>query len=720
MEGDMKKNHILPLFLLLSLSSCGGKPIAPASSSEESSEDASSQEAISSPEESSESEEQFISLFSDKSRLYFESLKEEESCPLKTYRHKDFGEIPYVSIAEYAGIFPISSLRGARNVAIAEGKCIVSNGDLGAFVFNAEEDTVTTAPDVLYFFKDNKVLNDLIPLDIYVPRDFERFSKGSPKTHYVKKGQERVYDCKKYNFDIVYENDAYYAPFSLLNSLFFEYGNETCIYNGSDYFDVDGLTGGYPTVQYCYSSKGSFLLDQSEGKLGALLFENKTPLEGQDYRFEATIEASGQRFVFELAAGKGFLRSYDSEGKLIEEGTFTKVKYEVKDNLMILRYFSVLDENDDEDKTISDIHTLTIHMDETNFLKKQRSQIVADFSYQELRFAMYELYGETRNEAVRDFDAFIQDKPYKADLLSLDCKTYDEAMAKFLLQGIDDCHTTIGTTSIYDLPTMANGNAYSSTLEGPRYDAMTSLASKLRGERADAGVSEGLDIVGETAFLTFDKFAFDRASNGVLSLKGFKEYKGTDPKSYVQNNTMEFFASSFNKIAENAAVKNVVFDLACNTGGKTATMAYLISYMTDDPSIVVKKGLNGSIIDYHYRTDLDQDGIYGSSTDTFKGKYNFFVLTSGASFSCGTHFPTICKDGGYARIIGQQSGGGSSSISQISNATGFIYYSSSENTAMLKDGQGGYAHNDYGVPVDLAIDRSLWFDHAQLDALLKQ
>ena len=171
---------------------------------------------------------------------------------------------------------------------------------------------------------------------------------------------------------------------------------------------------------------------------------------------------------------------------------------------------------------------------------------------------MYELYGETRNEAVRDFDAFIQDKPYKADLLSLDCKTYDEAMAKFLLQGIDDCHTTIGTTSIYDLPTMANGNAYSSALEGPRYDAMTSLASKLRGERADAGVSEGLDIVGETAFLTFDKFAFDRAANGVLSLKGFKEYKGTDPKSYVQNNTMEFFASSFNKIAENAAVKNDV------------------------------------------------------------------------------------------------------------------------------------------------------------------
>ena len=104
MEGDMKKTHALPLFLLLSLSSCGGKPIAPASSSEESSEDASSQETISSSEESSKSEEQFISLFSDKSRLYFESLKEEESCPLKTYRHKDFGEIPYVSIAEYAGI----------------------------------------------------------------------------------------------------------------------------------------------------------------------------------------------------------------------------------------------------------------------------------------------------------------------------------------------------------------------------------------------------------------------------------------------------------------------------------------------------------------------------------------------------------------------------------------------------------------------------------------
>lgn len=661
--------------------------------------------------------EEVISLFLDNSRLYFETLEEKDSYPLKTYHHKKYGEIPYVRIDEYIDTFPKTSIGGTREYKIVDGKFVVGSEDFGTFTFDAEKDIVTSSKDVLYFFKDSGVINNIIPTDSYVATNFERFTKGNKTTKFISRGKERVYDCGKYSFDIVYEKGEYYAPFSLLNSLFFEHKNETSIFNGKNYFDTDGLTGENPTVQYCYSSKGNFLLDLSGGKLGTALFENKTPVENEEYHFETIIQASGQKIIFSLANGTGFIKSYDSEGKLIEEDVFKKVIYERKDDLLILKYFSVLDEKDDIDAAISDVYTLTINMDETFFAKGTRSQIVADFTYQELRFTMYELYGKTRNTEVRDFDNFIKDKDYKDDLLSLDIKKYDLAMSKFILQGIDDGHTSIETTSLYGLPTFANSNYYFSTFMGERYDKTTSISSELRGKRKDAGLEEGLDIVNQTAFISFDKFNFERNKDKVVVLKKYQDYKDTNPKDYVESNTMEFFASCFNEIEKNGNVKNVVIDLTCNTGGKTATLAYLISYLTNDPTITVSRELSGDVIEFHYVTDLDQDGVYGSSKDTFQEKYNFYILISGGSFSCGNHFPTICKDCGIATIIGETSAGGSCVVSQLSNSSGYVYHSSSEYVSLTKEGSG-YSHNDNGVTPDIGVDSSLWYDHSKLDAFI--
>ena len=180
---------------------------------------------------------------------------------------------------------------------------------------------------------------------------------------------------------------------------------------------------------------------------------------------------------------------------------------------------------------------------------------------------------------------------------------------------------------------------------------------------------------------------------------------------------MEFFASSFNKIEKDQNVKNVVIDLTCNTGGITSTIAYLISYLTDDPYITCERALNSSIAEYHYKTDLDQDGVYGSIKDTFKDKYKFYVLTSGSSFSCGNHFPSICKDSGIAKIIGDKSAGGSCTVSLISNMSGFVYHSSSEFISLMKQGDN-LINNDSGVIPDISIPRSDWYNHNKLNELL--
>ena len=703
---------------LLALSACNVK----ATSKEEFSSDSSSfsidssSESPSIPSQSSSEaqREDLISLYSENSKLYIESLKPEDSGSLKTYRHKNFGEVPYVRIDEFCDLFPLTSIKTKRQYEFDENKFVVSNNGEGTFTIDAKNDTIVASKDAPSFYKDSRCTNNGVPLDIYRSNETKSFVNESEKTEIFIEGKERTYDLKKYNFDVVYENNYYYAPFSLLNTLFLEPINDTCIYNGSDYFDTEFITGESPTAQYCYSSNGNFLLDLSGGKLGAALFKKMTPEANEEYHFETVIEASGQRIIFSLANGQGYIKSYNEAGKLIEDDVIKKVLYEVKDNLIIIRYFSVFEEKDTIEDAISEVYTLTVHLDETFFGKKTRSQAIADFTYQELRFKMYECYGKTLNTAVKDFDNFIKDKEYKDGLKSLDCEVYDDAMSRFLLEGIDDVHTKIGSTSIFNLPILSNSNRYATKYLSHRYDEDVILG--YRREREELGLSEGLDIVGKTAFVTFDSFTFN-SNKGQPLVKGINEYKSTNPKDYVSNNSLEFFASSFNKIQEHSEVKNVVIDLSCNTGGKVVTIPYLLSYLTNDPTIVNYNAYNDSYNKFHYEVDLDQDGKYATESDTFKGKYKFYVLISDASFSCGNHFPTICQDFGLATILKKKSAGGSCVISHLSNSSGYQYNSSSGWVCMKKE-NNTWINNDAGVVPDYPVDHSLWFDHAGLNAFI--
>lgn len=655
--------------------------------------------------------EKVISLYNESSRLYIETIKDEESILLKTYRHKNYGDVPYVLINEFCEVFEKDEIGEKKKHNIKNGKFIVYNADKKAFIFDAKKDIVTTSKKVNEFFNKNRPINNGIPLDFYRRKDYINFCTGSSKTKYLKDGTQRVYNCKKYNFDLVYENRQYYAPFTLLSYLFYGYLNTTFIYNGKNFFDCDGLTGAYPATTYCYSSNGNFLLDRSGGKLGSVLYKNVTPkLENEVYRFENIVESSGQLNVFSLLSdGKGSYKSYDRDGREIDDGAFIKVDYTVNSNKteLLMDYYSVIEPEDTE--PISEIKTLRINLDETYFGKKTRSQEVADFTYQELRFAFYELYGNTKNDAVKDFDNFIKDQEYKDDLLSLDASVYDDAMSQLLLRGVDDAHTTIQYPSIFDKPTLANTNYYSGKYEGERRGYITNTLLSNQTNRENAGLSEGLDITNRTAFITFDKFEF------TLSIKGFNEYKGTNPNDYADN-PMELMASSFNKIKENE-IDNVVIDLTCNGGGLVTCMSYLLAYFTKDPAIVGHLKLNDAIIDFHYLADLDQDGVYASDTDSFEGKYNFYILTSSASFSCANHLPTLCRNLNCAKIIGEKTAGGSCIISYIGNSSGYIYHSSSEWTSLLLE-NGQYVTNDNGVEPDIAIDASHFYDHEYIDQLL--
>ena len=139
--------------------------------------------------------------------------------------------------------------------------------------------------------------------------------------------------------------------------------------------------------------------------------------------------------------------------------------------------------------------------------------------------------------------------------------------------------------------------------------------------------------------------------------------------------------------------------------------------MTDDPFITVKNTVTGEISDVHYKIDLDQNGTKGQSGDTYKGQYNFYVLTSNFSFSCANAFPTFAKKGGMAKIIGQQSGGGACCVGGFVTASGTNIQSSSCWQFGTYSG-GTWTDNDGGVPVDYTLPVSSFYNDNTLDTFV--
>ena len=139
--------------------------------------------------------------------------------------------------------------------------------------------------------------------------------------------------------------------------------------------------------------------------------------------------------------------------------------------------------------------------------------------------------------------------------------------------------------------------------------------------------------------------------------------------------------------------------------------------MTDDPVITCKNTLTGDISEVHYNVDLNQNGSFGDAGDTYKGQYDFYILTSSFSFSCANAFPTFAKAGGMAKIIGEQSGGGACAVGGFATASGNIIRSSSCWQFGTYSGST-WTDNDGGVPVDYAFPATSFYDDAAIAAFV--
>ncbi len=693
--------------------------------------------------------EQELTLYR-KSNLYVEKNNEVFAFPLSTFNRQGEGNVPYVSLKEF---LPVAKFidQGFRteepllDYSSGNGLYTInySNGAEGEpvthpFVFDEKKQTITINKEAKAFYH---LFYDADP-NIETMEHLYKPVSGKKRDFSIT--DNRVIDLSKYDLRIIEQDHELYAPLDLYQAVFklsfSPSGNNHIVYNGLDFFGSKGSN----VVASCYSSSLKFRLQEPNILLSALKvspaisaniefsFSPVEPGPNEKYRFESPLIPGGEYTVNatqeKIAIPDFFLRiclENNGRGRYVYINQDTKEEFVLEKASLIDNKTVTYTEDDDyinlnvsypnaffldATQTIKS----SINKNKTFFLEEERSKEYALYDYKILSLYLGEFYGLVESSPrIRDPVSFLEQ--YKEEILSPKYHDYHLGVSKMALEGIDDGHTKVLGFSKFsedDFNSVENQAAINE-LTGPRRGGILKYAALAEGYRASHHLGQGYQVVDDTAYLAFDSFA-------ATPMKPLREYTAA-PDTYVATDTVGFAYTAMKDVSLNhPEVKRVVFDLSCNTGGMVVALPFLLGLMKKDFHINSYNYYVNDMCQRHYQLDLNENGVYGEEEDTFEGKYDFYVLTSGASFSCGNAFPGAAKYNKAAKIIGKRSAGGASGVDYFTTPSGFDLRCSSCMTEAFELEDGSFIENDKGIPVDFEIEEEYWYNRASLNAKLDE
>ncbi len=318
---------------------------------------------------------------------------------------------------------------------------------------------------------------------------------------------------------------------------------------------------------------------------------------------------------------------------------------------------------------------------------------LAEFSYNELCFALDNFYGLKEIHDIKKFDTFLDDVGLKEDLKGTDPIKAEAALYELLHCYFDDLHSSFGATSY-----MSDANEVSKKVEGLNgsWSFNYELNEQEFANERKAAYPNGVpsyEEIGNTAYITFDEFT---------DLKPDFNYQ-TEPKEEELDDTIRLMQYSCKQILrDNSPIKNVVIDLSLNSGGDCSAGAYVIGTFLGYGQLSAKNMTTGAATTSIYEIDTNWDGKFDDN-DTLAGKgLHLYCLISPVSFSCGNLVPNAYKSSPNVTLIGQTSGGGSCTLNPFTTATGtFFYISGNRRMSVFKN--GSFYDIDRGADPDFFI-----------------
>ena len=337
---------------------------------------------------------------------------------------------------------------------------------------------------------------------------------------------------------------------------------------------------------------------------------------------------------------------------------------------------------------------------------KKRSSELAEFTYNELCFSLDHLYGLKDYRSITSFDTLLTNGGWKQNLLSTNADTYERAMINFVGTYLCEGHTGFLKVSPFN-PTSGYDTAYkAATTNNARYTNLINKMNSLKSSRSNAHKDIGLTVQDNVAIIRFDSFMKSQGTTGI-NVDNYTYADLHDADTYL------FFKKAFNEIAEDSDITKVVFDITLNGGGMLDALPWLGAFISDDPSYTMRSSLNGMVSDIHFNVDLNRD-YYITEEDTYKGKYDFYLMTSSFSFSCANAFATYVKSSGSATIIGEKSGGGACAVGALTTASGTTLRLSSTIQMGLLDDQDNFVINEDGIEVDYEFSSNYFYNDSQI------
>ena len=206
---------------------------------------------------------------------------------------------------------------------------------------------------------------------------------------------------------------------------------------------------------------------------------------------------------------------------------------------------------------------------------------------------------------------------------------------------------------------------------------------------------------GDTAFLMYDSF-------GPINKEAWEEYydngcQGETPAIDEEyKGDLSVVLDALKRASEDPEVKNLVVDLACNTGGDFDVLMAM-SVLMGGPNYYYSENLvTGQRQISYFDVDSNFDGVFDEKDKDVKYDLNIAVLTSDVSFSCGNFFPSMMQDMGFP-IIGERSGGGSCAVHPFITPEGMQFQISSARDRIANK---NWENIDGGVEPNYVIDVS--------------
>lgn len=300
-------------------------------------------------------------------------------------------------------------------------------------------------------------------------------------------------------------------------------------------------------------------------------------------------------------------------------------------------------------------------------------QYLIDYNASCFLFVMQNFYGLRSHFGIENMKKFYQQKnlydSFYSNSANKRALAFSEAINLF-----DDNHSAI----------ISVNQAWGETARAPYakgIQARSALEKRLKVLRKEK--YDGLDVPalehegeilysrdGKTAMFYFDSFKYGTYDQVFYD-------NGRVKSTAYKYDTFFLFRHVFEQLDSHAGLENVIIDVSLNGGGTLGVMMKLLPFLSknNNSKISFYDGAEGVAFTYTSRSDTNGDNKIDDN-DSYGSKYNFYILTSDCSFSCGNAFPCYAQEMGV-KIIGETSGGGECAVSThyLPNSQ-YIYHSS--------------------------------------------